>query len=193
MQTTPDLDVDDVALGGWQLVEANAGTGKTWALEQLYRRLVEEAGIPVESILVMTFTRAATAELRGRIAGTLGKRIAGIAADDPARERLERARADMDLAAIHTIHGFCQRALDDHAFAAGQPLAREAAPTLASAATQKSSGESEPGDIPSRKVGVTSNARLKVGNRRGGSSTIDQSTPSSARLNQPTAKRSRNW
>ncbi|MCB1866893.1 MAG: exodeoxyribonuclease V subunit beta [Chromatiales bacterium] len=132
MQTTPDLDVDDVALGGWQLVEANAGTGKTWALEQLYRRLVEEAGIPVESILVMTFTRAATAELRGRIAGTLGKRIAGIAADDPARERLERARADMDLAAIHTIHGFCQRALDDHAFAAGQPLAREAAPSLAS-------------------------------------------------------------
>src|SRR5690349_6553360 len=54
-------------LDGVDLIEANAGTGKTWAITALYVRLLLEADYSVESILVVTFTEAATGELRDRI------------------------------------------------------------------------------------------------------------------------------
>ena len=52
---------------GVSLVEASAGTGKTYAIAMLVLRLVVEEGIPLERLLVVTFTKAATAELRERI------------------------------------------------------------------------------------------------------------------------------
>ena len=63
-------------LRGWQVIEASAGTGKTWTLAALYLRLVlghgrPEGGLLPPSILVMTFTDAATAELRERIRARL--------------------------------------------------------------------------------------------------------------------------
>ncbi|MCI3951145.1 MAG: exodeoxyribonuclease subunit beta, partial [Burkholderiales bacterium] len=61
------LDPLEAPLDGITLVEANAGTGKTWTITALYLRLLLEAERPVESILVVTFTEIATAELRDRI------------------------------------------------------------------------------------------------------------------------------
>ena len=61
------LDPLEVPLDGITLIEANAGTGKTWTITALYLRLLLEAERPVESILVVTFTEIATAELRDRI------------------------------------------------------------------------------------------------------------------------------
>ncbi|MBI4754018.1 MAG: UvrD-helicase domain-containing protein, partial [Betaproteobacteria bacterium] len=130
-----------VALGapltGLHLVEASAGTGKTWTLSGLVARLVAQRGLEVERILCVTFTRAAAAELRARIRARLAQLRAAqddeALADDfcrqllpqlgpGARAWLDRALASFDDAAIHTIHGFCQRVLADRAFSTGVPF-----------------------------------------------------------------------
>ncbi len=64
----PKLDLTHLTLQGRHLIEASAGTGKTFSLTRIYLRLLIEKKIPVEQILLMTYTRAATQELRGRIA-----------------------------------------------------------------------------------------------------------------------------
>ncbi|HXG29161.1 MAG TPA: exodeoxyribonuclease V subunit beta [Nevskiales bacterium] len=131
------LDVDTVPLRGLHLVEASAGTGKTHAITGLYQRLVLEAGIPVPNILVVTYTKAATEELRSRIRERLAATRAALAAggDDPPEEerrlRLRRATDALrgfDEAAIYTIHGFCQRVLGDAAFESGAAFEAELVP-----------------------------------------------------------------
>ena len=133
-------------LKGRQLVEASAGTGKTWTLAALYVRLVLghgrgglEQGLWPPQILVVTFTDAATAELRDRIRHRLSQAAQAYAlSDDPevadeflaqllrdtpvaqwpaCAQRLTQAVSWMDEAAIHTIHGWSMRALREHAFA----------------------------------------------------------------------------
>jgi exodeoxyribonuclease V beta subunit len=130
-----------VPLVGTVLVEASAGTGKTHAITTLFLRLVIEQGVPVQEILVVTFTEAATAELRDRIRGRLRAALellsGGTSASDPelvafaakhaAERSLHRSRAttalrDLDLAAISTIHAFCMRMLREHAFESGARL-----------------------------------------------------------------------
>lgn len=134
-----------VPLSGIQLIEASAGTGKTYTLATLYVRLIVEARLAVPQILAVTFTVAATAELRTRLRERLVLALAladGASAPDDADptaaligaavlaesraalvQRLRGALEAMDLAPIHTIHAFCQRALADHALEAAQPLA----------------------------------------------------------------------
>jgi len=115
------------------LIEASAGTGKTYAVEGIVLRLLVERGLSVQEVLVVTYTVAATEELRDRIRGRIRAAVAAFMSgghDDPfldglvrrtaAREealrRLRAALRDFDEAPIHTIHGFCQRALREHAF-----------------------------------------------------------------------------
>ena len=64
--TSPELGLR-LPLGGVQLIEASAGTGKTHTLATLYARLVISARLEVGQILAVTYTRAATAELRERL------------------------------------------------------------------------------------------------------------------------------
>ncbi len=125
-------------LTGFNLIEASAGTGKTYTITALYVRLVVEAHIPVNRILVVTYTNAATKELRDRIRSRLAQIrhafLQGRADDDdelgvrlldlaPDRElairRLSNALRGFDEAAIFTIHGFCKRVLGDNAFESG--------------------------------------------------------------------------
>ena len=145
--TMQPLDVFHDPLDGTTLIEASAGTGKTWNLCGLVLRLLLERGLALPQVLVVTFTNAATAELRERIRarivdtldGLRGGPLAGDAfvagllaalrgrglADADMTARLQQALQTFDEAAIHTIHGFCQRALSDAPLAAGQPLATE--------------------------------------------------------------------
>jgi exodeoxyribonuclease V beta subunit len=132
------LDPLTLPLHGCRLLEASAGTGKTYTLALLFLRLLLERGLTVDQILVVTFTRAATGELRDRIRTRLrtaldclqGREsgdplLLGLLAAHPAaqsRQRLEDGLVRMDEAAIHTIHGFCQRILQDHAFESGLPF-----------------------------------------------------------------------
>src|SRR5207253_1522911 len=92
---------------GLVFVSAGAGTGKTKVLVERFARAVCDAGIDVESILVITYTEKAAGELRSRIRAGLVER----GRPDLARE--------LDGAWISTIHGFCHRLLRSHPFAAG--------------------------------------------------------------------------
>ncbi|MBW6520853.1 MAG: UvrD-helicase domain-containing protein [Desulfoarculaceae bacterium] len=132
---------------GVNLVEASAGTGKTFAIAMLVLRFVTEFGFPLQNILVVTFTKAATEELKERIRARLASAREMLAncqspaigdRRDPALEswragltergipvrlalqRLEMALLDMDLAPVFTIHGFCQRMLQEQALESGQ-------------------------------------------------------------------------
>ncbi|WP_147199626.1 exodeoxyribonuclease V subunit beta [Pantoea sp. CCBC3-3-1] len=161
--TLQRLDPLTLPLQGERLIEASAGTGKTFTIGLLYLRLLLGLGgeasfgrpLPVEEILVVTFTEAATAELRGRIRENIHKlRIACIRGHsaDPvltqlmaeiddlpqAAAQLLAAERQMDDAGIFTIHGFCQRMLNLNAFESGMlfeqqliedefPLRRQAA------------------------------------------------------------------
>jgi len=123
---------------GVNLVEASAGTGKTYAIAMIVLRAVVELDVGIEKILIVTFTRAATEELKGRIRTRLveGRDILrgiGQEADRTladwaetvvdkkgAIHRLQVALYEIDRASIFTIHGFCQRMLVDQALESGQ-------------------------------------------------------------------------
>ncbi|RZA35590.1 MAG: exodeoxyribonuclease V subunit beta [Lysobacteraceae bacterium] len=134
-------------LEGVRAIEASAGTGKTFTLATLVVRLVVEAGLEIGEILAVTFTEAATQELRSRIRARLLLAVGLVDAPPPAgaspeallthaviaahlarggetsqalRRRLRSAADDIDLAAIFTIHGFCARVLREHALETGQ-------------------------------------------------------------------------
>jgi len=126
---------------GLRLLEASAGTGKTFALAQLVLRYVAEAELGLRQLLVVTFTEAAAAELRDRIGQRLQRALAGLENPDleppdptlaawleQQRPRAEKLRArlllaleELDAADITTIHGFCRRTLQRHALEAGLP------------------------------------------------------------------------
>ena len=144
-----DLKAPSFPLRGSHLIEASAGTGKTWTIAALYVRLVLGHGdadtAPVrpmlpQDVLVMTFTRAATRELSDRIRARLTEAaqvFRGLASTDDAflltlmadypegqpREqaayRLALAAQAMDDAAVYTIDAWCQRMLREHAFDSG--------------------------------------------------------------------------
>ena len=146
----------DYPLHGIRLIEASAGTGKTYTLAALYVRLVLGHGgenslldtpmLPPQ-LLVVTFTKAATEELRGRIrerlveAAAVFRAPATVPAHDdflkelltcyPAEDyescayRLQIAAEWMDESAIFTIHSWCQRMLSEHAFDSGTAFKEE--------------------------------------------------------------------
>ncbi|MFW5425931.1 MAG: exodeoxyribonuclease V subunit beta [Methylophagaceae bacterium] len=117
------FDVNTVALHDLNIIEASAGTGKTYTLAELYLRLLLENNLTVDQILVVTYTRAATEELRERLRQKL------VDARDERSHQSEQERTEVkklnlaiqsfDEAAIFTIHGFCQRVLGDYAFESG--------------------------------------------------------------------------
>ncbi|HHE32713.1 MAG TPA: exodeoxyribonuclease V subunit beta [Chlorobaculum parvum] len=134
------LDHAAVPLSGMNLIEASAGTGKTYAIASLYLRLLIERELRPEQILVVTFTEAATRELRSRIRRRICEALdvmrgepteddflvelvdradATAGSTEQAATLLEAALAEFDMASIFTIHGFCLRALQDHAFESG--------------------------------------------------------------------------
>jgi exodeoxyribonuclease V beta subunit len=129
MQRFDCLAVDCPLLGP-HLLEASAGTGKTFSIEHIYIRLILE-GLPVEQILVVTFTRAATRELKGRIRANLENALSYLQHgehpwgyletyqnSEEARGRLKDAIALFDRCQIFTIHSFCSRMLREFAFEA---------------------------------------------------------------------------
>lgn len=142
--TAESLDPLRLPLQGERLIEASAGTGKTYTIAALYLRLLLGLGgtaafprpLSVEELLVVTFTEAATAELRGRIRANIHElRIACLrqSTDNPLYASLLEEIADkqqaahwlllaerqMDEASVFTIHGFCQRMLSLNAFESG--------------------------------------------------------------------------
>ncbi|KZM38581.1 exodeoxyribonuclease V [Marinomonas sp. SBI22] len=143
LQDALPLDALHFPLYGKRLIEASAGTGKTYTIANLYLRMLLpvssdadfEKPLTVDQILVVTFTEAATAELKARIRNRirdarkalllgqsndvfLAQLLDSMTAENIASgvERLLYAEKQMDEAAIFTIHGFCQRMLSQNAF-----------------------------------------------------------------------------
>ena len=160
MTTPTPLNPLTIPVHGIHLIEASAGTGKTWNIAALFTRLVLLEQQSVEKILVVTFTKAATAELKTRLRARLDQALAALkrtpnaqtqpqtlrqnSLDDKNRPddflfnllnqalasesqdrlqlRLTAAISNFDNAAIYTIHGFCQRILQDFAFYCQAPF-----------------------------------------------------------------------
>ena len=151
-----ELDATQVELDGVRLIEASAGTGKTFNITTLYLRLLIEARHPVSEILVVTFTKAAAAELRQRVRDRLreacevfeARSVGDLQHQRGADSVLDRladasvARGDLDgdlawlvdglrsfdEAAISTIHGFCEGVLEENAFESGVAFGTELTP-----------------------------------------------------------------
>jgi exodeoxyribonuclease V beta subunit len=118
------------------VVEASAGTGKTFLIEHLVVDRLVRGEARLDEMLVVTFTEKAAAELQRRVRTLIrtvldhqGPALADDAPlweiDDRARGRLAAALLGVDAAPISTIHAFCQGVLTEHAFASGRPLLQQ--------------------------------------------------------------------
>ena len=142
---------DSPLASGLTLIEASAGTGKTFSITDLVVRLVVESHVPIDRILVVTFTRPATAELVDRTRRRLRQGLATLETGAPpedhallhglagltgaARERaieaLRAARSSFSEATLSTIHGFCQRMIQANALETSADLGLELRPDQA--------------------------------------------------------------
>ncbi|HVI46719.1 MAG TPA: UvrD-helicase domain-containing protein [Chitinophaga sp.] len=139
-----------VALEGSNLIEASAGTGKTYSIAILVLRLVLEKHLSIKEILMVTFTKAAVAELQERIRLFIRnayKVSFGLEIGDDnittlvldaidrshyleVQQRLRDAVLLLDETAVLTIHGFCQQTLNEFAFETEQLFGAEMVPDI---------------------------------------------------------------
>ena len=143
------FDVRTVALKDSNLIEASAGTGKTFSIALMVIRLIIEKGIPIEKILMVTFTNAAVAELELRVRSFVRKALQQSISntynnsDDPISviikqaienksvdenkviERLNTAAIFLDEVGVMTIHSFCQKILSEYSFETNQIFGAE--------------------------------------------------------------------
>ena len=148
------LDIPLEDLKGKNLIEASAGTGKTFCIENIYLRyLLEREDIDISEILVVTFTNAATKELKGRINNRLEQAYSYLNSNEPiagnksitgnkfytyldkikgnkekrgkSTKSIKRALSDFDEANIFTIHSFCEKVLTENAFESNKAFTRE--------------------------------------------------------------------
>lgn len=140
-----NFNVTEVALSGTNLIEASAGTGKTFSIAILVLRMIVEKNIPIDKQLIVTFTNYAVAELQERIRNFLSQAVEIVSLSEKdleenaekyekiilqicnnypdkkeLRDRLRQSQLLLDEASIVTIHGFCQRMLNEFAFESGQ-------------------------------------------------------------------------
>ena len=136
-----ELDSVNMPLDGAALIEAAAGTGKTYNIQNIVARLIVEKNFPIETLAVVTFTNPAAKELAGRLrkvlelltgvlnncsnasekdqerARKLLDRFTGCGiSHSEQKERLEAALRNIDDCRVSTIHGFCARLLSEYAF-----------------------------------------------------------------------------
>lgn len=141
-----DFVVKNAPISGLNLVEASAGTGKTFSVGILVLRCLLEQRIPIGKILMVTFTKAAVAELEERVRkfvrsaydvafgnskfnkdDVIHSMVKQHLAKDPEKTKkiLVRALSHLDELAVMTIHSFCEKNLKEFAFSSGQMFQQE--------------------------------------------------------------------
>jgi exodeoxyribonuclease V beta subunit len=146
-----DFNATTVPLQESNLIEASAGTGKTYSIAILVLRLVLEEKLPIKEILMVTFTKAAVAELEERIRlfirsgykyaigkaiedkniKTLVDRAVEKSSAEAVEQQLKDAVLFLDETSVLTIHSFCQQALNEFAFETNQLFGAEMLPDFA--------------------------------------------------------------
>ena len=140
VESPENFNVLNVGLTGINLIEAAAGTGKTYSIATMVLRWILETGNTIDSVLAVTFTNYATAELKERILGFLEGALAFLESGNENDEKTDKtikeickrcadkkkaeaelraAINDFDTASVFTIHGFCQKLIREHAFELG--------------------------------------------------------------------------
>ena len=119
-QWTPEQRQSIEARGGSLLISAAAGSGKTAVLVERIIQLITDPHNPVDvdRLLVVTFTRAAAAEMRGRLSAALSKKMA----EEPDNLHYQRQQMLLPRAYISTVDGFCARLLQEYAGQTGLPI-----------------------------------------------------------------------
>jgi len=135
-----EFNVLTAKLEGTSLIEASAGTGKTYSVAILVLRMILEKEIPVEKILMVTFTKAAAGELESRIRSFIRKAYKflcgkiNLEPDNPIRQATEignrskeeksvlmgKAVGSLDSLSVMTIHSFCQQTINEFTFETNQ-------------------------------------------------------------------------
>ena len=135
--------LDRIPLNQHAVIEASAGTGKTYTIENLVVEILLKTAATIDKILVVTFTEKATSELSARIRATLESVITGASATQASDEtsatigadgirKLREALFNFDRAPIQTIHSFCHRILSELAFQTGTRFEVEVTDALSS-------------------------------------------------------------
>ena len=136
MTGIPNFDIGDAPLQGVMLIDASAGTGKTYTISSLVVRLLLEKDLTIDEILVVTYTEAAVEDLKDRVRQRVIDAIAALKEgksgdaflDDLLGRTVDRERAErlltsalrnFDESAIFTIHGFCRKVLSEYGLESG--------------------------------------------------------------------------
>lgn len=146
--TLKPFNVTETVLKGRNLIEASAGTGKTFSLAVMAVRLIVEQGMLPKEILMVTFTDMATAELQERVRKFIREAyryaengikpkteiLMEVVDNQPqqAKANLAQAIQQLDELNISTIHGFCQRTLNEFAFETEEAFGKELVKDLSS-------------------------------------------------------------
>lgn len=140
-----NFNPETVELAGSNLIEASAGTGKTYSIALLTMRLIIEKNIPIQKILMVTFTKAAVAELELRVRSFIrqGLKVSrseqiedstitrlvneqiNLLSQEEVEKRLSIAQLFLDETSVLTIHSFCQRTLSEFSFETSQIFGAE--------------------------------------------------------------------
>src|SRR5690554_6241178 len=131
-----ELNIKKVEVSGSKLIEASAGTGKTYSVALLVLRLILEKEVPIDKILMVTFTKTATAELELRIRKFVRLAYRYALNNDPCDKeitdlvdkagkqnnlsRLKAALQSLDNLSVMTIHSFCQKTIGEFTFETNQ-------------------------------------------------------------------------
>ena len=139
-----EFNIFNINLEGNKIIEASAGTGKTYSISLLALRILLEKNLDIRKIVVVTFTKKAAAELKERIFFFINKaknyltnnirtdkeieEICNTYANDSSTEVLNDALINFDETSIFTIHSFCQKIITEFAFETGALFELETVP-----------------------------------------------------------------
>ncbi|MCO4782318.1 MAG: UvrD-helicase domain-containing protein [Candidatus Cloacimonetes bacterium] len=113
---------DDISLSHHGLIEASAGTGKTYTIENLVLRILKTTNFDLSQILLVTFTEKATGELKSRLRACIQDAIKEKGIEAQLKNKLIQNIRVFDQAPIFTIHGFCQQVSSEYSFENRTPL-----------------------------------------------------------------------
>ena len=122
-----DIELDEFKIGNFEpedyksfYIEASAGTGKTYTVMEIVKKLIKE-GITLDKILIVTYTEKAVGELKDRIRKEIGKAKCDPSCGKEDTDKFEEAYKSVSSAPIFTIHSFCQETLKKASFLASVP------------------------------------------------------------------------